>query len=229
MMRTVTLKPGVLAAMLLVAASVAAGEALAYPTSGSLFYDAGGSGLHATDGWANSGTNLSWDISESGGLFTYAYTFTVPRKDPSHVILQVSGNFTTDNIKPGTTGSPVPGFYSGTTQGNSNPGMPGGFQGLKWNVSTGTTASWTLVTDRMPMMGNFYSKDGTDSGTKVFAYSGGAASFNNLVPVPDSTVVPLPGAAFLLGSGLAGMGMLRRRRDEGRGNSFNLRIPFIRP
>lgn len=188
-------------------------------------------GLYGTDGWVNA--QLDWEVDDvtNNDLWTYVYTFTVVRKGISHVITEVSDNFTPDNIKDGTTTGWELQTYNG--QGGSNPGIPGDLYGLKW----GTPASgevleyiWTIVTDRAPMWGDFYAKDGTDEqGTvDVYAYNTGfgidtTATVSNgnayesstgygWVLVPDTTTqVPELTTLLLLGLGLVGLAGFRKR------------------
>jgi hypothetical protein len=131
----------------------------------------------------------------------------VPSKEISHVIIQVSTSFTEDNIFEGATEQWALGTYSSN---NSNPEMPESYWGLKWNTdyvsgnnSEATTFSWTIVTDRAPMWGSFYAKDGQaggQSGGWVYAFA------TNSVSVPDTaTTVPLPPSALLLGSALTAL------------------------
>ena len=63
-------------------------------------------GLVGTEQWNSTDTKLSWDITSPGdgsSYWTYSYTFKVPSKDISHVIIQVSDSFTEGNIFGGTT------------------------------------------------------------------------------------------------------------------------------
>ena len=183
--------------------------------SGSLNAGADG-GLVGTEPWNSTDTILTWKVtspSDSGPQYwTYNYKFTVPEKAISHVITQVSETFVAEsNIKDGTTPGYNLGTYGPDKNGKSNPGMPSTYKGLKWGAS-GFTFSWTIVTDRAPMLGSFYAKDGQDSGNWVYAYTEG-----DLIGVPDSTsTVPLPPSALLLGSGLLSLlgvkaGLLRGR------------------
>jgi hypothetical protein len=167
-------------------------------------------------------TQLSWivDNTTNTGYWTYLYSFTAPQKDISHGIIEVSSNFSSANIFPGTT---MPYFgpttYSGTDP--SNPGMPGSMWGIKWE-GFGT---WTIVTDRAPMWGDFYAVDG--KGDLVCAYNlkfgidtnalidNGNAGGWALVPDTDTGVIPEPGTILLLGSGFLGLGLVgyfRRKR-----------------
>jgi hypothetical protein len=181
--------------------------------SGSISY---GNGLYASgDNWTDPSASLAWNVFQlADGNYQYDYTFTLPSnaRNISHVILQTSDNFTAADMLTGTTPGGVVGLWDG--QGSSNPGMPGSLYGIKWDMTGALTSfSWTIVTDRAPMMGNFYAKDGNASGG-VYAYSGIDGSFGNNVVVPDTTPVPLPAAFWLFGSGLAGLVGLRSRAGK---------------
>ena len=181
--------------------------------SGSLNAGADG-GLVGTEPWNAASTVLSWGITyeqqaDNKWIYTYKYTFSVPEKDISHVIIQVSDSFTKENVLEGTTEYWALGTYS-STDGNSNPGMLGSYLGLKWNTeevlgkdAKATNFTWIIVTNRAPMLGSFYAKDGQaggQSGGWVYAFATGN------VPVPDTaTTAPLPPSALLLGSGIIGL------------------------
>ena len=96
---------------------------------------------------------------------------------------------------PGTTAGGIIGLWDG--QGNDNPGMPGAFYGIKWDMTAQVTNfSWNVVTGRAATMGNFDAKDGNANGG-VYAYSGTNGSFGNNIVVPDTTPAPIPAAGWL--------------------------------
>jgi hypothetical protein len=198
-------------------------------------------GIFATGQWADGGITLSWDIAEAGGLFTYVYTFggtAIDEKDLSHWLLEVSDTFTADNILDGSDASLVdPTTYNSGGPGASNPGLPGAIYAVKFDSGTeGGNFTYTIVTDRAPMWGSFYAKDGVVGGpppggqADVYAYNTGfgtypiegATDFLAWIAVPntlgtppgDDPVIPEPGTLALFGTGLLGLGFWRHRRQR---------------
>ncbi len=175
-------------------------------------------GIDATDGWDRGGFKINWDISQDSGIWTYRYTINVTRKDPSHFILEVTEDGNPFNILTGTDA-----IIEGPQIWNlspSNPLMPNDIYGIKFDFG-GDPVTYTIVTDRAPVYGVFYAKDGKDSCGPVVAWSnalnfGDYKSNETLTPTdfivrPDGTEVPIPGALWFLGSGLMGLLGFRMR------------------
>lgn len=199
--------------------------ASAAPITGSIDSDTGG-GMYGTAAWDDGNAELDWSVSFSGGLWTYVYDFDVTAKAISHAIFQVSETFTSSNVKSGTTSGWLLDTWG--TQGNSNPGIPSNLFGLKF-AGNDTTGDFTIVTDRAPMWGSFYAKDGKDGGNDVFAYNvnfGGTSSASiygqapyGFVLVPDTKdgdnhQIPEPGSFALLGLATMGLAFVRKKIFE---------------
>jgi hypothetical protein len=200
----------------LVLIAVMSTAAMADIYTGSLSY---GSGLYAQGNWAATGTSIVWTVTDNTTSWHYKYTLTVPAHNISHLIIEVSPTFTTNDVWNSSLpfGEGGLGSYS-SANGNSNPGMPSEMRGLKWNFGTATTMNVEFDSDRAPVWGDFYSKDGKMPGTDIWniAYNLGFGnpdtdptaairngSVDNHILVPDTTTVtPLPGAALL---GLLGL------------------------
>ena len=174
-------------------------------------------GLFGVNQWSTA--TFEWAITDPdqsvSGHWEYVYSFTAPSKAISHIIIQVSDNFEEDDMLAGTTLGGLLDTYSEDSQGGSNPFMPEEMTGIKWNFSDVLSATITIVTDRIPMEGNFYAIDGKKPGEEVYAWSGDSTGFGFNVPVPDTGTngkVPEPTTIFLLGSGLVGAVPFIRRK-----------------
>lgn len=209
--------------------------------SGSLTSIIGG-GLFATEDWAGGtsvpNSSLSWVVNDidNPGYWTYDYSWTGTRKALSHIIIEVSETFTTDNIISISAGADpdAPKIYG--PDDPSNDGIPGDVFGIKWDANS-TAFIFEIVTDRAPMWGDVYARDGKTGGNEVFAYSTGFG-FDTLADigngnamdvtngrawalVPDTnggggggggSQVPEPGTMLLLGAGLFGLAIYGRRK-----------------
>jgi hypothetical protein len=216
MMMTARFKvTALLASLVLLGALSTVGQANMY--SGSLSY---GAGLYTQSDWDAPGTKIEWWVTDNSTSWHYKYTLTAAEQNISHLIIEVSPTFTAGNIRNSTLDY-VLGTYS-SDDGQSNPGMPDSMLGLKWNFGTSTTMTVEFDSDRAPVWGDFYAKDGkgSDKNWNVAYNLGfgnpdtdptasiGNGSVDNHLLVPDTTsVVPLPGAVILglLGLGAAGM------------------------
>ena len=189
-------------------------------------------GVNATQAWSNGGFKIDWTISQTGSLWTYNYTVDVTDsptkiKDVSHFILEVTNDANPFHILGGTS-TPTEGPKTWTASGN--PGMPNPMYGVKFDFG-GPVVNYTMVTDRAPVWGVFYSKDGKDGGQDVTAWSAAlndvnyktSNSFSELdfIVRPDGgsgggsgNPVPVPAAAWLLGSALIGLLSTAKRRRQ---------------
>jgi len=186
-------------------------------------------GVFGTAGWSTSsdGLEITWAITDNlNGTWTYRYDLTdeegeTLRKTPSHIIIELSDVdvvITPDSLEIKQDWSTQP--------GNSNPGLPGSLLGVK--IGWGSEDYVEFIADRAPKWGDFYAKDGVDGGDDVYAYNLGfgtepadlATDFSPWIAVPDTegggppqgTVIPEPTTIALLGLGLGGLFLRRRRR-----------------
>lgn len=153
------------------------------------------------DGSGNPLVTLDWNASPNigDGTWTYTYTWTGANRDISHFNIQVSDGFTEANVI----------FYSAFPGPGNTKVEIGTFDNNTWkafkfdNLGNYLTQTFSLTSNRMPMDGNFYAKDG------------GVTRAHNAegfyVAVPNSAV-PIPSTILLLGAGLAGIVGFRRKK-----------------
>lgn len=207
--------------------------------------------LKAQGDWADTETSFSYTVNEGtndsvgndAGKWEYIYTLDVPKKDISHLIVEVSDTFGEDNIIGDNTSNVQNREIKKHKTNDSNPGMPADVFGIKWDLQDDNTKfTASLISDRDPMWGDFFSKDGKSDGVFNSVWNAGFTSDDtdpsinlasirnsnsNLVQdhimVPDTTTngggppqrVPEPGTLMLLGLGLLGMQALLFRRRLG--------------
>lgn len=209
---------------------VLANAAPAAMYSGSLSYS---SGLYATEDWAASGTTLSWTVTNedpaapTGYPWKYIYTIDIPSKAVSHFIVEASNGespFTIANLN-GVSGAGTPvaddiTTHPATGSSDPNPGMPDALYGIKFELLPEVDPLVvSFYSDRDPVWGDFYAKDGKTDNNPVYLYNTGFSASDPVGPptdghnqnhllVPDT--IPEPGLIVLLAAG--GLGLLRRRK-----------------
>jgi hypothetical protein len=199
------------------------------------------SGVFATPLWdsPNGGFQIAWEISKmTDGSWCYDYTLSNESggdlaRSPSHLILEISPNATAEDFWNFEWNNDWEiSTYSGDDP--SNPGLPGSVYGVKINAGgDGNIQEYSFYSWKAPTWGNFYSKDGSYEQSDVIAYNAdyndpnptapaqsglltdvtGAPIYKILRPDTHTDVVPEPTSMLLLGSGLLGLGLIRRRKS----------------
>lgn len=190
-----------------------------------------GMGLVGTGPWGATdpaGFTISWNIvPQTTGFLLYEYTFTWMSKEISHAIIELSDDCLA-GASPCVWGfipAVDPGdirLYQPGDPGQSNPNLPASIYGVKVNFSglTSNSAVFSFYSDRLPVWGNFYAKDGKTNGTDVTVWNIGLANsasedIIHFIARPDTApqyIIPEPGTMALMGLGLLVIGLWRRKR-----------------
>jgi len=218
------LKITILSLFLLLFTAVPQAKALLY--EGSLNGGING-GITATDGWDSASTRFSWSVFDAGVqngdiLWQYDYLFVVPRKEISHMIIEVSPGVSNNDfiiLSGSSSGVQVYG-----DEGKSNPNIPELMWGIKFEDGTLNLAA-SFQTTRSPVWGDFYAKDGEEDDIKVTAWNTGftAGDIDPTDPPANGSVsyhilrpdtlaqVPEPSTVWLFSLGLIGLAGARKK------------------
>lgn len=168
------------------------------------------------DGGSPDGT-LEWEITFSGGLWHYTYTFSDFGHDVSHVTFDLSDAFANKDsgvmqnvvLKIGNDDHPWPIEY-GDLDGIVGAGK---VDNMPENNTDGFVI--TFESTNAPMWGDIYIKDGKHFVVTNYNYLNHLDddSRAGYVAVPDSVTVPLPSAVVLGSLGLGFAGWLRRKQN----------------
>jgi hypothetical protein len=184
---------------------------------------------------ARKGFEIAWHITAAapGAAFHYEYTISgvdggALGKALSHWILEVSNpSSPSDFSNISGLQEPCHGQYVPATwqPQPGKPGLPGDMYGIRFdverNIGKADDRIYTFAFDSFfePVWGDFYAQGSNG----VYAYNTGfgtdpdqfTTDFSPWILVPGArTVAPLPSSLLLLGSGLAGLGMVRFRLQQ---------------
>lgn len=163
------------------------------------------------------GTTIQWWVTDNGQSWHYKYVLAVPYQEVSHIIVEVSDEFTEENFWNAT------GNFDGTSiddfdQNNGNSHIPTVLHGLKFDNTVGMTLSIEFDSDRRPVWGDFYAKDGGNPPHQIWNAGitsddpndpPSSGSIENHLLVPD-TLVPEPATLAMVAAG--GLVCVLRRR-----------------
>jgi len=180
-----------------------------------------GTTITAGNEWAATGTSISWNISlvETGtwdGWWFYEYTWNTAEKDISHFLLEVTDGAPADDFGGFNTAN-ILGPETWEAYNSSDNNMPYDLYGIKFDELVGTNTTLSFYSTHSPTWGDFYAKDG--AGGDVYAYNAGFSASGvsdtlndgQHIAVPNGAPVPIPLPLVLLGSGLFGLAVFRRR------------------
>ncbi len=193
------------------------------------------SGVNGETTWSptDGGFKIAWQITYNSITQIYDYKYQLTNANGtkldhnlSHWILQVSDTFTSQDLLT-TSKQPASGDphnYNSTSNGNSNPDMPGTLRGLKFDsTATGTSVdSYEFTTKNAPVWGSFYAVDGHGGGITAAWNEGftssanrpttGTTDFTNWIATPDTKQAPpppgVPEPSTLAIAGLGALGFL---------------------
>ncbi|MBW2740623.1 MAG: PEP-CTERM sorting domain-containing protein [Deltaproteobacteria bacterium] len=186
-------------------------------------------------GIVTKGFTIGWEVTQGADdLWTYTYDITANTKGLSHFILEVTEDNNPFNIYGGTStqyeGPKTWDVPDSSEKKPSNPLMPNPIYGVKFDFGN-KVVTYTMITDRSPVYGVFYTKDGKNDQDDVVAWSNALNSSdyttNEALTITDFIVrpdgyngdipplvdpIPEPATMLLLGSGLIGFAVSGKKR-----------------
>ncbi|MGI5819118.1 MAG: hypothetical protein ACOX9R_13595 [Armatimonadota bacterium] len=151
---------------------------------------------------------LSWDVTQvNSNVYRYEYTLEIASTaggDISHMILELTDDdFYRDFTYPsmdmfnlerwdGQSWVPWAPILNvdkhKATIGGANPDMPTDMWGVKFDELTGMSITWRFDAYRLPVWGDFYSKDGGAPGAEKYLYNAGFALADPADPPSDGSI-----------------------------------------
>jgi len=169
---------------------------------------------------------IEWWVNETeAGFYHYQYEIRVYSGAVSHFILETSDPLPEGDMWDitGNYGAAFIGewFYPG----GGNPDMPGDLYGTKFDETWGTTFTVEFTSNRLPVWGDFYAKNGYAGGEGLNQFwNSGFLADDPLLPPDDGSLdghilrpdsrIPEPSTIAMIALGLMTLGVAVRRRKQ---------------
>jgi hypothetical protein len=141
--------------------------------------------------WTTTGpTQIAWSAAQmADGSWRYIYVLDVPGATLERLLVEVSSDFTTDDVRNVSGDFTSYDLVTLTPPDGSNPNLPGPIHALQFDGAATNSAAVMFDSPRAPAWGDFYAQNGTTFNPPGVINSAWNAGFT----LPDPTVPPADG------------------------------------